>query len=100
MALKLVIGVHLCDKSDFYLIKGASYNIESGTSLRYDAIKVLDLGDFSVHDISLEDCHKLGYKHLSFSDMKGVSLSDNYIVGSQGIVIRDSTMAFVVIKDK
>ena len=100
MALKLVIGVHLCDKSDFYLIKGASYNIESGTSLRYDAIKVLDLGDFSVHDISLEDCHKLGYKHLSFSDMKGVGLSDNYIVGSQGIVIRDSTMAFVVIKDK
>ena len=100
MALKLVIGVHLCDKSDFYLIKGASYNIERGTSLRYDAIKVLDLGDFSVYDISLEDCHKLGYKHLSFSSMNGVDLSDEYIVGSHGVVSRDNTMAFVVIKEK
>lgn len=100
MALKLVVGVHLCDKSDYYLVKGASYNIERVTSIRYDAIKVLDLGDFSVCDIGLEDCHRLGYKLLGFSYMSGVDLSDNYIVGAQRIVLKGDTIALTVIKEK
>lgn len=41
MALKLVIGVHLCNKSDFYLIKGLKSEADNRNRVMYDAIKVL-----------------------------------------------------------
>ena len=95
MALKLVIGAHLCNKSDFYLVKGLKSEADNNrNSVMLDAIKVLDLGDFSIYDISLEECSKLGYEILSFTCIGGVDLSGDYIIGGQGIVARNSGLAF------
>lgn len=98
MALKLVIGLHICNKSDFYLIKGLKNETDDRNGVIYDAVKVLDLGDFSVYDISLEDCNKLGYKLLDFGYIGGVALSDDYIIGGQGIVGANNTIAFAKVK--
>lgn len=96
MALKLVIGVHLCNRSDFYLIKGLKSEADTYNRNRVmlDAIKVLDLEDFSICDISLEECSKLGYEILDFTCIGGVDLSGDYIIGGQGVVTRNSTLAF------
>ena len=99
MALKLVIGVHLCNKSDFYLIKGLKSETDNRNRVMYDAIKVLDLEDFSVYDISLEECSKLGYEILSFTCIGGVDLSGDYIIGGLGIVARNSGLAFTKLGD-
>lgn len=100
MALKLVIGAHLCNKSDFYLVKGLKSEADNNrNSVMLDAIKVLDLGDFSIYDISLEECSKLGYEILSFTCIGGVNLSGDYIIGGQGIVARNSGLAFTKLGD-
>lgn len=94
MALKLVIGVHLCNKSDFYLIKGLKSETDNRNRVMYDVIKVLDLEDFSVYDISLEECSKLGYRILDFSYINDANLDDDCIVGGQGIVTVNSVLGF------
>lgn len=94
MALKLVIGVHLCNKSDFYLIKGLKSETDNRNRVMYDAIKVLDLEDFSVYDISLEECSKLGYRILDFSYINDANLGDDCIVGGQGVVAVNSALGF------
>lgn len=94
MALKLVIGVHLCNKSDFYLIKGLKSETDNRNRVMYDAIKVLDLGDFSICDISLEECSKLGYRILDFSYINDANLGDGCILGGQGVVTVNSVLAF------
>lgn len=100
MALKLVIGAHLCNKSDFYLVKGIKNEVDNNrNSVMLDAIKVLDLGDFSIYDISLEECSKLGYEILSFTCIGGVDLSGDYIIGGQGVVARNSGLAFTKLGD-
>lgn len=94
MALKLVIGVHLCNRSDFYLIKGLKSETDNRNRVMYDAIKVLDLEDFSVYDISLEECSKLGYRILDFSYINDANLGDDCIVGGQGVVAVNSVLGF------
>ena len=99
MALKLVIGVHLCNKSDFYLIKGLKSETDNRNRVMYDAIKVLDLEDFSVYDISLEECSKLGYRILDFSYINDANLGDDCIVGGQGVVAVNSVLGFAKLGD-
>ena len=99
MALKLVVGVHLCDKSDFYLAKEPKNSRDGVIDVRYDAIKVIDLDDFNVYDMSLEECHKLGYKLLSFSYLDGIALGDNCIIGGQSLVLRDNVIGFAKLGD-
>lgn len=100
MALKLAVGVHLCNKSDFYLVKGLKSEADNNrNSVMLDAIKVLDLGDFSIYDISLEECSKLGYEILSFTCVGGVDLSGDCIIGGQGIVARNGELAFTKLGD-
>lgn len=99
MALKLVIGVHLCNKSDFYLIKGLKSETDNRNRVMYDAIKVLALEDFSVYDISLEECSKLGYRILDFSYINDANLGDDCIVGGQGVVAVNSVLGFAKLGD-
>lgn len=78
MDSKLAIGVHLCDKSDLYKVRQLQKYESNRDEVRFDAVKLLDLSDFTVCDLSIEECHKLGYKFYSFSDGCNVK-SDKYI---------------------
>lgn len=90
MDSKLVIGVHLCDKSDLYMIRRLQKCESNRGEVRFDAIKLLDLSDFTVCDLSIEECHKLGYEFYSFSYGCKTNNSDKYIFGNIGTILDNS----------
>ena len=90
MDSKLVIGVHLCDKSDLYMIRQLEKYEGNRNEVRYDAVKLLDLSNFTVCDLSIEECHKLGYEFFSFSYGCRTNTSDKYIFGNIGTILDNS----------
>lgn len=97
MGLKLLVGIHLYNKSDIYQIKDIykDYRVIYSKEfvdycVRYDKIRVLDLVDFSVSDVSIEDCNKLGYTlRLYDSPLYDLTRESNAILGVLGDLVKD-----------
>ena len=97
MGLKLLVGIHLYNKSDIYQIKDIykDYRVIYSKEfvdycVRYDKIRVLDLVDFSVSDMSIEDCNRLGYTlRLYDSPLCDLTRDSNAILGVLGDLVKD-----------
>ena len=97
MGLKLLVGIHLYNKSDIYQIKDIykDYRVIYSKEfvdycVRYDKIRVLDLMDFSISDMSIEDCNRLGYTlRLYDSPLYDLTRDSNAILGVLGDLVKD-----------
>lgn len=97
MGLKLLVGIHLHDKSNIYQIKDIydDYKVIYSKEfvdycVRYNKIRVLDLMDFSISDMSIEDCNSLGYTFRFYdSPLYDLTRDSNAILGVLGDLVKD-----------